>query len=1052
MNDSSIPFNNDSAGSNVSSEEIIQMKTSKEIRNLNLFFSTNNFTVEKGDQKCNIINPTRPPYCVPNSHVEEFFDLLDQCQRQKLILHYGERQTTANMTHSGIMLDFDKYQDTKEVQVDELNFNKLIDEIGRILTDSLDFSSKELYDDKGRFKFHIFIIRRPEIKMIKQNVLNTVTYKDGFHILIPEIQVSKGFKIFLNERLASVMKKVFGRVSVEPEKMLDMNSSRVPVMFFGNCKKAGVVYNLQYVYTITVEENAGYDRGTAVVAEILNRPNVNLCYELSLGFYMQSFKGQPTWLHKRPFNYNVSLETQIQGLVEKKSNDIIASDELITVDKSLSILTMSDPEAKYLKQLLEIIDISYATDYDKWFRVICAIANTSNRYKDLAVFFSHRVPEQWSEGEIDRIWNMATMSTRKENIATRRSIIHWARISSVERFKEINKLHYGQKLRNFVYMNEGRVEHDKVAQILFDMIGDKFLADAPDGDKQYKWYEFMLPGQAMKTGQVFKWRLEGDPDNIHLYMSDHLSKVYQEIIDEIKQKKDEAVDEPRIKYFFTIEKTFRMYMSRLSENSFQNGTIRMAQFRFRSRGFLEELDSYPDVLGVGNGVLKLGHKSQLINWVHDYKVSKFTSTNYIPYDPNEFHIRELLRIYGEIYPEEDVREFMLFFHSTAVDAEESAGILLLTVGGGQNGKSFPLKMIHETLGHSFAGSGKIALLSGATERAESANSAQMQMCDKRFFYFEESNKCETLNSARVKTIASDSFQSGRDLHERQRNFKNTANPIAASNFDYIIDTTDHGTWRRLYYYRHKNKFCANPRLPNEFKENKAIIREFPKDPLYRQAMLSILVHYNERLRKEYNGDLKAIPVPTIAKETYDFRRRQDTIHRFIAENMVYSPKSDTIALSTVTTKYQEWYNINIQQMRMNAVEVNAQIEASCLANYIMMHANHTMLYIKEHRFANPSETLAEDERWYNHGLANLEKTILEAAIVDKPKVEVIPVVLLTDNIADTDNSNDLLQTLARGEQKFVQNSDHAVVTSTATDADIEGYIADIINNDVSIIK
>jgi phage/plasmid-associated DNA primase len=946
--------------STTSTENIIQRKISKNMRDLDNFLRNSKYIVEKGDPNTNIISVLeRKCYNIPINDLGTFFEKLDNCRREKMLLHYAERQYNSAITHSGIHIDFDRYQATNKDQLTEQHFSTLAHIILGMLHNYIGFSNQ---------KVHCFITRKPGI-LPAPTKTGQMRYKDGFHLLVPEIMVSKGLKKYLlNEILEKkLLSTVFADIdNLEPaESMLDMASSSNPMHFYGNSKVGKQPYVLQYAYRCTYYP-MGIIGPTMMNVPIESLLEYNLAYELSLCHILPEVGGKETLLKKAHYNYLPALETPIQLMVEKSQHGIIPHDEIIATENSVDLLTLTDPEAKYIKQLLDILDESYANDYDKWFMVVCAIANVSSRYKDLAIHFSQRKPEAWSQDELDRVWNEALSKVHPRPV-TKRSIIHWAKTSSPVRFREIQGETYTHLLRNYVFENEGRVEHAMVATILQRMIGEKFVVDCetPDSNekKNYRWYEFVIDGQSMRKGEIYKWRREADPDNIHLYIADHVSKLYNQVMQEVKQRKDDSKSDPEMKYWDKVEKAFKLYKSRLSENTFQVGVIKQAQYRFRVRGFIDELDSYENILGVGNGILILGQNAQLVRGFHEYRISKYTETDYVPYDPNNRYVKELLRIIHEIFPEEDVFQFMLFHASTWLDACDPACMLLLLVGGGQNGKSFFLRMVHNALGNRYVGCGKIALLSSPNERAESANSAQMQLKDKRGFYFEEANKCEVLNSSRIKTITSPGYQSGRDLHQRQENFRNTANVICASNYDYIIDCTDHGTWRRILYYKNKVKFCANPDPTNQYekKEDPNIMRVYPNDVNYKQAMLSILVHYNEILRSKYNGDLKRIPIPTIDAETYQFRRRQDVIHRFITEMIVVSPKSEPISLHTIATKYTSWYGNIVKNASPTVTEVISQLENSCLARSLERRSS-TVLFLIGHRLKmSPDEPLEEGE-------------------------------------------------------------------------------------------
>lgn len=1053
-------------GIEISIEEIIQAKVSKKIRDLNEFLTSNKLITEKGDQRTNIIDVSgRKCYNLPENLIDEFFTSLDACRKESRMLHYSERQETETMQQSGIMIDFDRYQRSKESQLTDRHFDTLVLRISKLLCELLDI--KEHEEPGGKFVFRVFIIKKPGVALQPQKSPGDAPlYKDGFHILIPEICVMKGFKrYFINEIAArGIIKSVFRDIDHidEPEKMLDKMSATNPVHFLGCSKPGRPAYPLTHAYEMTVYlDEDEYDRRVIDVATLLggNAPSgtagvvagiataregvlipINLTYELSLGFFSHMINGKPTWLNKRKIKYKAALETKLQLLVEKTAGGVIDEDDMCTADNSVDILTVGNAEAKYIKNLLAILDPSYASEYEKWFKVICAIAHTNLAYKPLAMWFSQRVPDKWSPAEVERVWLEATNGKFGRVPATKRSIIFWARESSPQRYLEIQKENYIEVLAKYVYQNEGRVEHSMAAKVTHAMICDKFVVDVGASEKTgrfgYIWLEYVMKGQAMKKGEVYKWRREADPDNVHLFICEHLPKIYAEQTQRIRDRKDNAPNEAEAKYWANVEKTFRLYTSKLSNDTFQAGIVRQAQYRFRQRGFLDELDSYEDVIGVGNGVLKTGIEPKLIKGFHEYKISKFTETDYVPHNPTDSYQKALLQWALDIFPEPDVNAFMWLHASTSVSAYESACILLLLVGGGQNGKTSWVKMIHNTLGNMYGAAGKATLLTSPMERGDSANSAQMQMRGKTFVYMDEFNKLTTLNDARMKSMVTPGWQSGRDLHEKQTNFKNTCNPLALSNFDFGIETTDHGTWRRIYYYKSKVKFCKNPNPSNRYekKGDAAWESKNPNDPMYKQAMLSLLVHYNKILWRDYGGDLKNIPVPTIMRETEAFRNRQDSLNKFITQMIVHSPGCDIMSVQTLSAKYAEWHGKFVRQGVVIPTSAELEIENSRLAPALEYRMG-GMKYLVDHRVR---ETIDEPLRPGEEMLVKQENEIDMNADV---KIDMnVGELNMRANALNAENRAEdtvFMRDLIRNAPKHIQNT---------IDHDIPGVSSDDIND------
>jgi phage/plasmid-associated DNA primase len=766
-----------------------------------------------------------------------------------------------------------------------------------------------------------------------------------------------------------------------------------------------------------------------------------MTYELSLSYYKDQLGGVDTWLVKRNIPYKIHLEGKIQQMVERTSKGILDTDDLRITENSVDILTLGNAEAKYLRDLLNILDLKFVTDYDKWFKVICAIHHTNPNYKQLAVEFSTRRPESYSAAELDRIWADAANRNTTRPI-TMSSIVYWARKSAPQSFEEIEKQNYIRELSNYAYKYEGKIEHFQVASILKIMLNGKFLTDTMGLNQNHIWYEFIIPGERMRKGEIYKWRKEIDPDNIHLFIGEHVPKVFDQMHTRIKKQKHDARSEAELKYFSRVERNFHTYMCKLGNSVFQAGIVKMAQSIFRERGFAEGLDKDADIIGVGNGVLKIGPEPQLIKGYHSYRVSKYTETDYIPFDPENPYIKTLLDAFRDIYPEPDVFEFQMYLAATGLDSKESANILIINVGGGRNGKSFYAKMVHETLGQLYCVAGKSNLLTSPMESSNQANSAQMALQEMRFVYFDEFNNLEVLNMARVKSIVNPGYQSGRGNYKDQVNFKNICNPIALSNFDFIINTTDHGTWRRIYYYKNKVTFTETPK-PGCIYEKKVDHRftdQYPNDPLYKQAMLSIMVHYYSKLCRDYRGDIKLVPVPTIRSETEKFRNRQDTLNKFLTQMVVISPGADAISLPHLASKYIEWYTHNYTTMKLTIIDILSQLENSCISNNIERRSTDVQVLPGYRLKAYVDEPLGDGESYIHaSSLPIIENPIAEETPNEDSNISTF------DNIADLVDPHveDILADLTKNAPDTIQNSNKKQNDTPAEDIELDDFLKNL---------
>ena len=99
--------------------------------------------------------------------------------------------------------------------------------------------------------------------MILRYCVKKSMFKDGLHLLIPEIMLSRDQKKFLNERILSAIKKsdIFEDVifmNDEHDPILDMASSHVPVFFIGSIKpnkEKRNAYPLSFVWQVESDED-----------------------------------------------------------------------------------------------------------------------------------------------------------------------------------------------------------------------------------------------------------------------------------------------------------------------------------------------------------------------------------------------------------------------------------------------------------------------------------------------------------------------------------------------------------------------------------------------------------------------------------------------------------------------------------------------------------------------------------------------------------------------------------------------------------------------------
>lgn len=914
------------------------------------------YSTPKKDDRTNIIDQgEKKTYMLPHESLIQLFKNLNVCRIEKSITHFSEKQHE----QSGLMLDLDIITINKNVMLTDKHFYRLTGALFLSLQRDIKFDSTQQY---------IFYTTRQNVDQLEEN-----KYKYGFHILIPGIKLDKIYKRWFLQKFKSdpaLLSILTDLGAVNPEDCLDQNSASVPVLFLGSCKLGSKPYNLSYAFEVWPEECDTWISPPVIKPINLKElEEYNLVAELSL-VTEASYESKVPLIVKKNYTYKTEVGKLIQEWEESRkiSNaKTVSPDDVIFADHSLSTLTMHNPEARYLHGLLDILTEDYYIDRNKWRNVIYALANTSDQYKPLAVWFSQKCPEKWLDNgaqELDALWNESAY-IRYERPLTVSSISYWAQISNPERYKSVMERSYFTILTKYIYEHGGKLQHYMIAKVLHAMLHNKFCVDVDTSSKKYCWFEFVLPGQPMRLGEAWKWRKEVEPDDIQIYISEKLINIMEQINDHIEEQKEKSNGDAQAMYYKNLGKCFLTSKNSMFNDTFKNGIIKQAMYIFRKRGFIEQLDMIPNLFGVENGVLELGPKCTLIDYYHENPISKFTPIKWIPFDSNNKYTKIVLNAIADIIVEPDVRNWILFHAAQGLSRDTKEGLLLLFEGGGQNGKTSFLRWVAKALGP-YADKFNIQLLSCDREEADKPNSAMMKFKYVNWAYAEESNKAQSLNVARMKELVNAGEVSSRDLNSKQETFTMKCNFVVASQYSFIINTTDHGTWRRLRHYTSKTKFCANPDPNNKYekKDNQDFNLKYSSDPNFLSSMLSILVHYYERLQNEYGGQLKNVPCSTLDIETETFRISQDAVHRWICECVVVSPFNDIeYDMGTITVNYMEWYKIHIDRKAIITSNIVVkEIISSAISKYIRPALNKSVV-LRGCRILGTETVLRESEEY-----------------------------------------------------------------------------------------
>jgi len=892
------------------------------------------------------------------------------------------------VTHTGIMFDFDIFQATSERQFRETHYYQFIYDFVGLIGQVLDWKDEANKHDGLVDVWSAFIVKHEVLPVSHPTYGNC--FKDGFHLLVPGIQVTKNVKKYLihqvNER--GILNDAFrGCNFLNPmNTLLDPNSRSVPVLFLGNAKRGKQPYLFHRIYHVGLRLNNNMpivrlcddfdplpnlgvtkrvsdprDRRKKIEVKQNLRFRYNLCHELSL-----VYESPGGLIQKIKYECLPSLKPDIDAFCERRGEGILQDNDLRETASRVTELSVRNSEAAYLQQVLNIISPDRVKEYEAWKAVIIVLARRNPEYKPLAAWFSQRFPSSYANnaiGVIDNLFDWVAKNSPDENDERSRrvrslgTLFDWAKHDSPVKYYEIQNMNAFMVLQKLIMKNDGALNDANLAKVLWTMFRNKFIFAinplAQTKAKQGEWYEFVLPTDNLGRNRsaVYKYRKELYPYTLDSYINEKLPEFIAQVREWVMEKRDaEDADEDWQKYYDAVYKKLKVTSQMLGNSGKSTAIITKCENEFLDRGFVEQLDTNENVIGVGNGVLRLFPVTELIQQYHDIPISRYTDCEYVPFDMGNPFIAETLAAIKDLFaneygPETDAFEFTMMYLASTLDGRSKVPLLFVWLGEGSNGKSFLLELHINTLrlvpANGYGAKLPVEFLTVHRPSANASNPAMMMLKSARFVYFSESEKGDTLRMGNIKEITSETLSS-RNHHESQDNFRANCHFVFASNHDPRVDGSDHGTWRRIIVYRFKMKFVPKPDPDNwqERQQDAKWIDVAPKSIQYRRAYLAILVHYYEKYRDIYNSNLHSIPKPSIESETSDFRKEQDTMHRFLEEKVIRvgpgteNAPTEKLSLSVVARAYIKWYQTEIDDVKIAETEIKKQLKSSKLKKYI----------------------------------------------------------------------------------------------------------------------
>lgn len=681
------------------------------------------------------------------------------------------------------------------------------------------------------------------------------------------------------------------------------------------------------IFTPSIDENDNtisiYDITSECDLKMLNENvlsnNENLItFSINFGDILLSTLEQK----QLPICYSYNSSNNLQQIL----NDLISND--------LDILLLMSIYDLYKEKNIKI-------DTDIWIEAL----SENNKYKPLAEYIYQLHNLQWNDDK----WNFYKFNKRKFTIDHLHNCIkNQFRQEYDELIEKIQK----DSLRELIYANKGRINHAKVADLIYKKWHHKYVyAESKNKTESSIWYEFTDElTKDVERKELYKYHFIKEPKNLYIWMSKELERLYLEEEASLENKIKNAEDKFKKAKYKQILRSLENSKYNLGIEAYQASVIKQSTRLFSNRLFLSQLDADGMVIGVKNGILLLGKTPTLIQGPSDYKVSKCANADYIPFDANNEKIAKWFEIIGDIFYEDDVKEFMWFFHSTGLDDHTNLDFLLMLIAFGKNGKSVFMENISYVLGNDYCVNSNIGMLTNKAP-VYSPNELIMQLKGARSFMAAETDQSEKIIGSCLKSMIGSQPKSGRKCYGAQESFETHLTITIASNFDLEPETLDYGTIRRITVYEPKFTFEENIDGKGKmFKKLNPDYNGLAKNEEYANALFSILVHYHARLYNEYNGNINLVPRDTIKEETHQYLIRMDTLYEFITRFLIKIDSNQeefyqeqgiiTIAkLNTIAKGYIHWYEDNYGKCTKTIATIVRNIKTGSLGKLADRYGN-----------------------------------------------------------------------------------------------------------------
>jgi len=566
-------------------------------------------------------------------------------------MHIVERQKNVGPLVIDIDFNFDmKY---KERQYSDSHIEYLIKK----------FNNKILkYMDVDVNMVKAFVTEKPEPSFNSDKKL----YKDGFHIVYPEIPMDTKMRIYLFHIVKEevIAENGFGDLEfTNPyEKIFDATViTSNGVLMFGSRKRECQPYSLTKIYNhdMSIDNVDNYDNDELVsVLSLRRHPDED----------------------KVDFNekYDTPAMHETVGKILKLYESGKKAEKNTVKDDKVREYKHVDVSEKYRKKenacdielarkLLKILSPKRADSYDDWIHVGWACHNISDSLLDDYIEFSKKCPTKYKNGCCEKIWQQAS-----DDGYTFASLLWWAKNDNPQEWINILR----EKNKHLVKEAESGT-HNDIANLVHEMY--KYFYKCVSIVKNV-WYEF----------QEHYWVAIEDGYTLSEKIASDVAKEFCNLNSMYLQEASTKTDVDR-EYLHAQSKKMTKTYEKIRNTGFNREVLKACARKFYDSKFESQLDTKPHLFGFQNGVFDLKNGC-FRHGIPDDCISMTTDYDYKEYNDDSPEVEEIKSYFNKVQPEAEMKEYVLRLISSFFDGFVKDQKFVLWTGTGCHETDTPIRM------------------------------------------------------------------------------------------------------------------------------------------------------------------------------------------------------------------------------------------------------------------------------------------------------------------------------------------------------------------------